>query len=221
MIDVSRHEEIFHPVRWGRRRVDVIGLGATGSKVAMSLAKLGVQNLHLWDHDTVEDHNLANQIYDREDVGAAKAAALQHHIEAATGTTAHTHGAWTPEHARDVGDVVFMMADTMAVRNEFFQANRMNPRVSLVVDSRLGATHGHILTYRPGKKESLDRYASQLYSDDDAITEVSECGTAITVGPTADIISGYIVWALIRFAGGGEIEPEIAVMAREPGLVEV
>lgn len=221
MIDYARHETVFHPVEWGKKRVDVIGVGATGSKVAMSLAKLGVQNLHVWDDDNVEAHNLANQVYGVPDIGIAKTLAISEHISQATGLDVTRHGRWTPAHARSIGQVVFVMVDSMAVRKEIYDAFHMNTQIDLIVDPRLGAKHGHVLTYKPGDRPSTKQYATQLYSDDDAMTEVSACGTAITVGPTADIIGGFCVWAFIRHASGVRPEAEIAVQAEFPSLTEI
>lgn len=221
MIDYARHETVFHPVTWGKKRVDVVGVGATGSHIALALAKLGVQNLHVWDDDKVESHNLANQAYDMADIGQPKTKAIARHIHDATETKVTQHGRWDRRAGRTMGEVVFVMVDSMAVRSEMFRAYGRHPTVRLLIDSRMGATHGQLLTYRPGSAASLKNYESMLFSDDDAHVEVSACGTAITVGPTAQIISGYALWSFIRYAAGGAeaIEPAIAIGAEEPMLV--
>lgn len=219
MIDTSRHESVFNPVAWGDRRVDVIGVGATGSKVAMSLAKLGVKNLHVWDMDVVEEHNLANQAYDLADIGRLKVDAIEQHIEAATGTLVTKHGEWRAK--EPVGEVVFALVDSMAARKGIYESYRFSPTVKLILDSRMGADTAHLLAYQPLQRPTLDAYAATLFSDDDAHVEVSACGTAITVGPTADIISGYLVWAFIRHAAEQTFIPEMGVGAREPSLVVI
>ena len=38
---------VFEPSEFGDRRVDIIGVGAVGSKIALEVAKLGVRNIHL------------------------------------------------------------------------------------------------------------------------------------------------------------------------------
>jgi len=48
---------------FNQKRVDIIGAGATGSHVVMLLAILGFTNIHVWDFDRVEAHNLANQSF--------------------------------------------------------------------------------------------------------------------------------------------------------------
>lgn len=219
MIDVSRHRDVFDPAEWGKRRVDVIGAGATGSKVALSLAKLGVQNLHVWDGDTIEPHNLANQAYNQSHVGMSKTAALLEVVHAATGTEVVEHGFW--EGQKNLGEVVFCLPDSMAVRKQFYEAHRISMTTKLVIETRMGSTHGQVLTYRPNSPESLSRYASSLFDDDEAQVEVSACGTAITVGPTADIIVGYAVWQFMSYVAGEGVLPEIAVGAQQPQLVMV
>lgn len=216
MIDVTRHESIFHPVEWGARRVDVIGAGATGSKVALSLAKLGVKNLHAWDGDVVEEHNLANQVYVVTDVGHRKTDRLLLHVEDVRQEGIAAHGWWDGE---PVGEVVMMMADSMKVRRQLFEAVKWNPNVKLVIDSRMGADTAFLYTYRPGNRQSLKSYEGTLFSDDDAHVEVSACGTSISVGPTSDIISGLATWMFIRHAAGEEVEPALGLGARQPSIV--
>lgn len=220
MIDVTRHRSVFDPLKWGSRRVDVIGLGATGSKVALSLAKLGVQNLHIWDHDTVEEHNLANQAYGMQHVGVTKATALADIIHLGTGATTTQHGEWDPG-TRSWGEVVFCMVDSMAVRKQIFETARINPFVRLVIDSRMGSDMGYLHTYSPQDPATLLRYEASLFSDDDAHTEVSACGTAITVGPTGDIINGLAVWQFLRYVNEQSTHGELAIGAREPSLTDV
>lgn len=54
-------------------RVAVLGLGGTGSAVAMSLTAAGVGHLRCVDYDVVESANLNRQLlYTEDDVGAAK-----------------------------------------------------------------------------------------------------------------------------------------------------
>jgi molybdopterin/thiamine biosynthesis adenylyltransferase len=216
MIDATRHRSIFDPAKW-KNRVDVIGLGATGSKIALSLVKLGVRNLHVWDGDIVEAHNIANQIYHLEDVGYAKTTAFAMHMNQVAEMNPVRHAYWAPGNA-NLGEVVFCMVDSMKVRRELFEKSRTNLRTRLIIDSRMGSDHAQLLTYDPQNADSRKAYEATLFNDDDAHVEVSACGTAITVGPTGDIISGYAVWQFINYATGGAVEPEIVLGARVPSM---
>ena len=216
-VDYSRHEDVFHPVKFGDRRVDVVGVGAIGSKVALSLAKLGVRNLHAWDFDTIEEHNIANQAYDISQVGDLKVRALHDIVEAATGTriTAHPE-AWD---GQKLGEIVFATVDTMAARKALFDKLRLSFDTKLVIDTRMGADSAQLLSYDPRMTAARNRYANTLFDDDAAEVEVSACGTAITVGPTGDIIVGYAAWALIQYVNGEKVPPELLIGAREPGVI--
>lgn len=215
-LDATRHRSVFDPAKW-TKRVDVIGLGATGSKIALSLAKLGVQNLHVWDGDVIEEHNIANQIYSIEDVGLDKTTAFAMHMNHAVDLPPTRHAYWAPGNAA-LGEVVFCMVDSMKVRRQLFEKSRTNLRTKLIIDSRMGSDHAQLLTYNPSDADSRKAYEATLFNDDDAHVEVSACGTAITVGPTGDIISGYAVWQFINYATGGVVEPEIVLGARVPSM---
>ena len=60
--------------RLKQSRVTVVGLGGTGSAVAMSLVAAGVGRIRVVDHDVVERSNLNRQLlYSDEDIGRSKA----------------------------------------------------------------------------------------------------------------------------------------------------
>ena len=44
-IDTTRHVEVFSPDAFGSRRIDIIGAGASGSRIVLALAKLGIENI--------------------------------------------------------------------------------------------------------------------------------------------------------------------------------
>ena len=59
-LDISRHKELFNPYYFNTP-VTIIGAGATGSWLALMLAKLGIQDITVYDFDVVEEHNVPNQ----------------------------------------------------------------------------------------------------------------------------------------------------------------
>ena len=56
------------------------GLGQIGSHVAEQLARMGIQQLTLWDFDVVNAHNIPNQLYSHTDIGMLKVDALEKHL---------------------------------------------------------------------------------------------------------------------------------------------
>ena len=56
--------------------VTVIGLGGVGAWTALNLALIGVKEIHLIDHDTIEPHNLNRTPFKLSQVNMNKAAAI-------------------------------------------------------------------------------------------------------------------------------------------------
>ena len=71
-------------------RVGVVGIGGIGSPIALTLAKMGVGEIVVWDYDKVEIHNTGSQLYRKQDVGFNKVEALRNIIVELTG-----HGLFT------------------------------------------------------------------------------------------------------------------------------
>jgi len=62
--------------RISRQRIVVMGCGALGSGIAITLCRMGFRFIDLVDNGRVEDQNLGTQQYDMRDVGAMKVHAL-------------------------------------------------------------------------------------------------------------------------------------------------
>jgi len=190
-IDPTRHLSVFSPEAFGNKRVDVIGCGATGSRITLSLVKLGIKNIHCWDFDKVEEHNIANQIYFNGAIGLPKVEALE--IEA-DGITPHEEKV---DGSQQLGEIVFLLTDTMSSRKEIWEGIKFQPNLRLLIETRMGADNGRIYTVNPKDMNHHKKWEDTLYSDEEA--ETSACGTSISVGPTAEIISGLAVWQLLRW----------------------
>lgn len=204
-IDPLRHLSVFSPHAFGRRRVDIVGAGATGSRIALSLAKLGVENIHVWDFDHVEEHNVANQIFGNGDVGSLKVEALAQIVKAQVGVEIAIH-AEKVTGSTELGDIVFLLTDTMSSRREIWDgALKLRLRTRLLIETRMGADNGRVYTLNPNKPGHIRAWEETLYTDGEA--EVSACGASVSVGPTAEIISGLAVWQMVRWFSieqGGE-----------------
>ncbi len=197
-MDITRHIDVFSPDAFGNARVDVIGAGATGSRVVLSLAKQGLENIHVWDFDIVESHNLPNQAYRQQDIGRLKVEALQEIVLEATGTKVVIHNEKV-DGSQKLGEVIFLLVDSMAGRKEIWEkAVRNKIRVKLMIETRMGTDSGRIYTILPSDPDQIAKYEENLYEDVEA--EVSACGTTMSVGPTAEIVSGLAVWQMMRWA---------------------
>lgn len=213
MIDPLRHMKIFDPDQFGNSRVDIIGCGATGSRIVLSLAKLGIKTIHVWDFDKIEEHNIANQAFGNNHIGMMKVEAMAQIVKEQTGTEIVAHPDKV-DGSQTLGEYVFLLTDTMASRKEIYTNGiKFRPFIKALIETRMGADNGRIYTISPSSVEQCQEWENTLYDDDEA--ERSACGASITVGPTAETISGLAVWQFIRYYNwslNGEDEPENEVI---------
>ena len=225
MIDTLRHQDHFNPENF-EYPVHIVGCGATGSKIALSLAKLGIKPelLYFYDNDVVEEHNIANQAFIDADIGTPKIDALQRAIEAAVEGSDYNAGEWNQFYEKPVDantnlfGIVFLLTDTMASRKEIVDGLKNKLTVDLIIETRMGADSLRIYTFEPKNQEHIRCWEAQWYPDEDA--ETSACGALPSVGPTSDIISGMAVWQMIRWFNQQPVENEI-IMSVAPTTIVV
>ena len=186
-MDLSRHIEVFSPdaVKYP---IHIIGVGATGSFVAMELARMGCPVLNIYDFDDVEIHNIPNQYYDTGDLGKLKAEALAEKLKAINpnivvniNTTA-VLPVHDDEHKGidEMSGYVFLLVDSMKIRKELWMAAKKNKNIVHCWGSRLGSDQARIYSLDMSVKD-FSKYEADFYEDDNA--EVSACSTSITVLP--------------------------------------
>lgn len=208
-VDISRLRPICNPKGF-EKPIHIIGCGATGSWVATFLAKMGFGNIHLYDFDTIEEHNISNQNYSIEDVGEKKSEILKKYLTKACGcdTIKAYDKRVTKEDSFD--GIVFLLTDTMESRKEIFDnCIDLKPQIDLLIETRMGTSSGMIYSIIPTKPYQREKYLKTLYDDGEA--EVSACGTPITVLPTATAIASQAVWQFVNFIVGDLKQNEILV----------
>lgn len=75
-ISYIRQSELFDPVNQ-KFNIIVLGAGSLGSFITLNLAKLGFNQISVYDYDKVEAHNIPNQFYRIKDIGKLKVDALK------------------------------------------------------------------------------------------------------------------------------------------------
>lgn len=160
--------------RLAKTRFVVVGAGAIGSSVVMLLSKMGATDITVYDYDTLEDHNFANQIYPVSAVGKLKVEALQ--------VVAKDYGdctikpiphPWTPDNAVD-GDVIISCVDNMDVRSALYNWTKQHSSAKLFIDGRMSARVGRVFGIEPKEDKSTKRYESSLFPQSEASQE--PCG---------------------------------------------
>lgn len=207
-LNISRHAELFEPYYF-EHPVTIIGAGATGSWLALALAKLGITNITVYDFDEVEEHNVPNQAFGVQDVGNTKVSAL-HNLIAFTCGDVHIKVKDEKFTDQRLNGIVFLMVDSMAERKKIWENSiKMKSAVKLLVEPRMGLDMGRIYNIDPMNMGHIEKYEDTYYSDDEA--EVSACGTSQTVITTALCIAGWCARQLINFHNKEELDNEIFI----------
>ena len=217
-LNISRHMELFNPETF-EHPVTIIGAGATGSWLALSLAKLGIENITVYDFDTVEEHNIPNQAFMLKNsvaldgniqshIGVSKVCALRDIIENSTGICINPiHAKFTDQR---LSGVVFLMVDSMSARKEIWENSiKLKPSVKLLIEPRMGLDVGRVYNVDPLDLNQIKRYEETYYDDD--VAEVSACGSSMTVITSALGIASWCGRQLINFHNKEELDNEILI----------
>lgn len=165
-MNFSQQRSLFDP-DMNAPKVVVIGAGALGSFVVLSLAKMGVSRIEVWDHDYVASHNAPMSLYGPNDIGQYKVASLKNHVHVLTGIEIETH---EEAYAGQPLDHVYVIScvDRMSVRKLIWQKVRMNMSIGLFCDTRAGEAYIEVYSIVPWKIEDISRYEATLFDDKDA-----------------------------------------------------
>lgn len=150
--------------------VTIIGAGAIGSFVALSLAKMGMENLTVFDDDIVSIENMNCQFYPLWSVGLPKCMVLEDMLESFT--KVKIRAVHEKYQAGRFPGIVVSAVDSMKARKLIFDEHRDQAfRTRTIVDARMGPESALLYVYNPTDTEDCKAYETSLYSDDDAVQE--------------------------------------------------
>ena len=191
-LDLKKSYTFFQPEKV-TDPVHIIGIGAIGSTLAVMLARIGMEKLYVYDFDTVSTHNIANQQYRYEDVGARKVDALTSILKEINPKISvnKTADSWTPKKQLSVH--VFMCVDNMKSRNEIMRHCSLNPQVVSVYDFRMGLTDAQHYAATTASINSMNKMLKSMQHTDEEAKKnvpVSACNTELSIMPTiATVVS--------------------------------
>lgn len=203
-MDFWRQLDVVSPEDLVSLRVTVIGAGGIGSPTTLALAKMGVSQIVVYDDDSVEPHNLPNQIYRFSDLGKIKVEALADICRDFAGVVVEAK----PERfdGQQLAGVVVSGVDTMATRKKIWTRVKYNPAVQLYIEGRMGAEVARVHTVRPCDPSLVKWYESTLYSDEEA-SELPCTARAIIYNTLC--IAGLVANQVKKFARAEPLAREI------------
>ena len=81
----KRQERTIDHNNWVGIQTHILGVGSIGSFMALTITKMGIGNICLYDGDNVQEHNIPNQFFRHYDVDTKKVHAIKNIITHFTG----------------------------------------------------------------------------------------------------------------------------------------
>lgn len=180
-VDYLRQRDWFDPDKTFAS-VTVVGCGGIGSFAAFALAKLGVQRLALVDFDTVEEHNIPNQLYSLDHVGVDKVTALANTMRNWAGEPEVDGYLRSLEEGIPLNEIVISALDSMEARKQLWEQVKLKAKCKLFLDGRLGGQHIVLYAVNPISPADIKGYEATLHSDDEGLELECTARSVIDVG---------------------------------------
>jgi NAD(P)-dependent dehydrogenase (short-subunit alcohol dehydrogenase family) len=192
-----RQLDIADLTRFKDKTVTVIGAGGIGAATVVALAKTGFENITVYDFDTVEEHNLPNQLLpmwvgDQDTLTWKKTTALFHLVHDLADI------AITPVNERytdqPLGEIVIFAVDSVDARRSIWGQLQQSMDTLFFLDGRMAIT-------------SMDLYAIDIMSEEAAAgytetltgkAEELPCTARATMF-NSFIIAGHLVALLVAY----------------------
>lgn len=193
-----RQRELVPPERLAAVDAVVVGVGAIGRQVAWQLAAIGIRQLTLIDHDTVDVVNLAPQGYAPTDLGRPKVEAtadacryLNPEVQIQTMPERFRRSmSFTSDAYRST--VLFCCVDSIVTRRLIWESVRS--QAALFIDGRMSAEVIRVLAVSDCYRDTA--YQSTLFTAEQA--HVGRC-TARSTLYTASIAAGLMLSQFTRW----------------------
>ena len=196
--DYSDQHKIFNTDTWGWP-VHLIGAGGINNLIGPTFAKMGINEIHIWDDDILEIRNCPTEVaYSYKMVGQPKVAAMadaiyylrpdvnvyQHQERITTGT--------------QLSGIVISGVDSMKSRQTIWECVQNNfLEIPFFIDGRSAGEETAIFAFAPSDMDSAEIYSEDWLFDDGEALQL-ECG-ARNIGYIADYMAAEICRLITRF----------------------
>jgi molybdopterin/thiamine biosynthesis adenylyltransferase len=173
---------------------------------------MGFNDIHVYDFDVIEEHNIPNQLYKESQIDQLKVDALHHVYKTFFNDEDDepriiTHNEKLTADSDPLSGVIISAVDTMSSRKELYESlYKFNPSAKLWIEGRISLYGAYV--YTVGKELfQFDEYEKTLYDDTEA--EVSACGISQTALPAAINCASVMVMQMIDWFSGNKPLNEI------------
>lgn len=197
-MDLKKHLDYFNPLAEDLP-IHIVGCGAVGSHIATGLVRLGIQSLTLWDFDTVEPHNITNQIYTQNHINRKKTEALKEHCLTINPDIKITiKDKYTTNQL--LNGYVFLAVDSIELRKAFIEAHYYHTGIILLIDTRIGLEEAQIFTASFIDQRSVERLKRYTdFTSDEVDAPVNACGTTLSILPSVQTAASFAIANFINY----------------------
>jgi molybdopterin/thiamine biosynthesis adenylyltransferase len=205
-MDRSKLLEFFDATKYNLS-YHVIGCGAIGSHVCEELARLGIPEVHIYDFDTVDPHNITNQMFRVVDIGHPKVEAcanMMHSINTDIKVHIHKEGLQAPY---TINGICILCVDNIDLRREIVKANYYNPFCRAFLDFRMRLTDAqHYFAAGDSQFEKDTLLATMDFTHEEAheATPTSACGVELSVVYTVKAITAFGMANMVKWIQGAD-----------------
>lgn len=171
-IQYIRQEKIFNPTSQ-KFRIVVFGAGSLGSFITLNLAKLGFNDILVYDFDTVKDYNIPNQFYRVQDIDKLKVEALKEIVKDFTEVEIIAKNSKIDNDTifiPSLYDIFILTFDTLETRKMIY--DKFKGVSNYLIDARMGGEEFHIITSKMNDEEDLSKHDEEF----NIIPTNLECG---------------------------------------------
>ena len=191
------------------RPIHVIGGGSLGGDIAHMLFRKEVPELHLWDFDVVQRHNLFNQRFEDCDVNEKEPVLkIEAHARIMRNINPHSRTKLVLHAERVVAGIglsgiVIAAVDWNRIRyEEVWPCVRMNPNVSFFADGRVGIDGGKAYGVDPNNENHVFHYEGDPLHNrlDPPNGEIeAACKSDFPMPENAALVAAEVLWRLTRW----------------------
>ncbi len=190
-LDIIKPEQLLMPIH-------VIGAGAVGTATVIALTKMGCSNIMVYDYDDIEEHNISNQMCYANGIGKAKVDLLRQLVYELNGIEITTkYEKCTEDSVKNFSGIIIVVTDNMEIRNKVYEYAQYNPRISLIIDARMGAEIARAYFVKMNNISTKKYYERNLYDDEHA--EEAPC-SAKSIIYCPGILGNYIAYIVKAYA---------------------
>lgn len=164
-MDFTRQLSIIDMKQLQKMSVTIIGAGAIGSFIALTLSKIGINKIDVFDEDGVTSHNLPNQFYRIKDIGQFKTDALQEVIKEFSGVSIKNRKSFFT--SQKLNSMVIIATDTMRSRKLVWGQFLKQDQCKYYIEARMGGQLGIVYSIINKNIPNIRFYESTLYDDKD------------------------------------------------------